>query len=160
MGWNIIFITNESTLISLPQCIYKKSVPSGWIITHSILFNLTQVHCDPLNAMNAPSCIESAPCCCSCSLVTLGVKLDILHVYMLCSIYSNVLCHTSFCNKYHEITLFTQSCKYHVSMWLMLLFFTSPVFSHFLGITLTSLLLANPHLSAYCYSYPSMTVCW
>ena len=48
--------------------------------------------------------------------------------------------------------------------WLMLLLvFTSPVFSHFLGITLIifiSLLSTNPHLSAYCYSYLSMTVCW
>ena len=51
-----------------------------------------------------------------------------------------------------------------MSMWLMLLFiFTSPVFSHFLGITLIifiSLLSANPHPPAYYYSYPSMTVCW
>ena len=78
--------------------------------------------------------------------------------------YSNILCHSSFCNEYHKRNLFAQSPNYRVSIWLMLLFlFTSPVFSHFLGITLIMfifVLSANPHLSTYCYSYPSMTGCW
>ena len=84
-----------------------------------------------------------------------------LVVYKLYSIYSNMLCHTSYCNEYHGGNISTRSPSYHVSVWLMLLsVFTSSVYSHFLGISLISSFLFSPLILIFLLTDPSKTVCW
>ena len=84
--------------------------------------------------MDAPSCTEPTTCRC-------------LFIYTLCTIDGNILHHASSCNKNHEGNFLILSSTYHVTIELTLLF-TSPVFSHFLGLTL---IISISHLSAYSY---------
>ena len=126
------------------------------------------MHCDLLNAMGTPNMHRtsslllflqlSEPRCVVPAIYSTCVWLVI---YTLCSIYSNILRNTSFCNEYHEGNLSAQSPSYHTTVLLILLsVFTSPFYTrHKLDIFIF-LLSTNPYLSAYWYSYPSTTVCW